>query len=403
MTFLFFSQNQQGKSENGADSDEMDKPKIKPKVEKGSSDEEQEQSAASTGQPSDKSKSQKSRKERKTFRLSDLSSTSDSESDDWDLSGDTPSVAHSTQESATGATETARVSTPIDPNEAVRHELLASSSSDDSGASNDDEPIAQRKSLKSKVAESPALVENDAVGIEEDAGPNGIKCELLEEDDGEESEGKDEVKKSSKLLRIPKLVDSDDDDDDSTAKAKLEPEVDIKKEEGEGKKKPKRTKDSKKKRRIHSDSDFESSEGDSDENKKKRKRKSKKAAEEEGADEDDEDDDDEDSEEESKPKRRRRIKKQADSSDSGSDSDVQILNESENGGKIGRKNIKKILKNKNLEVSTAMWSRGPLQLIIDILLCRIRPNQPPGRKTKDGVVSPSVRSATTTYLPMTML
>lgn len=143
-----------------------------------------------------------------------------------------------------------------------------------------------------------------------------------EDNSVEETQG---VEMSSKSLRVPELNESE-----GGGAMEMNPDAVPKKEGGKGKK----TKERLKKRRIHSDSDFESN--DSGETKKKRKRKNKAK--------------DQEEDEESKPKRRRRIMKQTRSSDDGTDSDVQILNESENGGKFGRKNIKKIMKDKNLQV-----------------------------------------------------
>ena len=186
-----------------------------------------------------------------------------------------------------------------------------------------EETVANGKQEESDCTKGVNSEEANASSTEDD--------NVLSKDETKET---DELK-SSRLLKFS-LADANEKNDEASTKDK----------NGEEKKKKKEKKEKKKRRLLSSDSDFESSD---EEIGTKKKRKKKKAS---SSEDDAEEAEDAEEAGQPKPKRRRRIKK-ADTSDDENDSDIQILNESqrstENGGK-GRKNIKKIMKDKNLKV-----------------------------------------------------
>ena len=259
----------------------------------------------------------------KPFRITDLDSSSSSDSE----------IEAAVE--VTSVTKLATASLIPDRSEAVRQALLADSNSD----SDFDMDTQETENIPDEVQESTEekiIDECEVVIGPDDNGIIGLKEEVVGANTDEEGSVKVSNLKTDKLLRMS----LDDPEAESDSK---------KSQKGKESKKDKKKTKERKKRRIHSDSDFESSE--SEKEKKKRKRKRSSPSDDEGSDDDDFSKDDK-----KKSKSRRRIKKAAQTSDSdnSNDSDIEVLNESqrsEAGGSKGRKNIKKIMKDTNLKVS----------------------------------------------------
>lgn len=265
----------------------------------------------------------------------------------------------------------------IDPNEAARQQLLESS---DTELSSDAEEANQgvEALLKEEV-----LSENNSPNMLEEVVTDPSENIKLERKEVRSEEIQDRKVKERERSLSPE-----------TAKLLRDPiEKGIKKasEAGEASPEAKKKLDKRKRRIVHSDSDsdFQSSGSNKEEKPKTKKKKAPSS-----------DDDFEDEEaNEHKPKRRRRIKKMesSDSEASEDDSDVQILNESQRSdggaGNKGRKNIKKIIKDQNLKVSSTVT----LQQLFNVMLLdfRMKQKQPPKKRKKERSVLQNVRSCTT--------
>lgn len=269
----------------------------------------------------------KSRKDaKKSFRLSDLESSSSSDSE----------VKKDVEVAVAAEMST---SSPLPGrNEAIRQALLAASDSDSDFDMDMNEIEITPDEAQEASAEKPD-VECDIVIRSND---NEVQ-EATEEVIGISTDGEDAANtsnlKTDKLLRMSLADPEAEYDSKKSQKSK------------ESKKEKKKNARDRKKRRIQSDSDFECSESEKEKKKRKKKRSSPSDLEEIS-------DDDNESEKEAKlkSKLRRRIKKTAQSSDSddSNDSDIEVLNESQRsdpGASKGRKNIKKIMKDTSLKVS----------------------------------------------------
>lgn len=260
---------------------------------------------------------------KKAFRLSDLGSSS--ESSDF-------------EDRSSPIDQAPEMETPyqsLDASEAVRQTLLDSSTSDTEPLSDLDlknrvDEIQMKTELSSESETMKSTGENNA-----ESTPN-LKMEKDDENSNESLDGQSKERDRSLSPETAKLLR-----DPISAGNKKSNESDEKPVEGKRK-----SRDKRKRRIVDSDSDFQSS-GSGKEEKQKSKRKKVHSS-----DEDFEDDEANDS----RPKRRRRIKKVASSdSEASDDSDIEILNESQRsdgGAGKGRKNIKKIMKDTSLKVSS---------------------------------------------------